>query len=221
MGQVLLVRHGQASWGADDYDVLSPTGWEQGRRLGRALAARGVAPDAVVRGTMRRHRETLEALSEGAEGLALPTGEVDERWDEFDSADVLRGEAPVPEEAPEDFRAWFEAAIGRWTGGEHAGDYVEPYDVFTARIEQALAAAAARRGTVLVVSSGGPISWCLAMLLGVDLDRRGQVDLAQRLNPLCVNSGVSKVVSGRRGLSAVQFNEHTHLEPEPGLITYR
>ena len=41
MGQLLLVRHGQASFGADDYDVLSPTGWEQGRRLGAHLAAAG------------------------------------------------------------------------------------------------------------------------------------------------------------------------------------
>jgi len=37
MGVVLLVRHGQASFGADDYDVLSETGIEQSRMLGRAL----------------------------------------------------------------------------------------------------------------------------------------------------------------------------------------
>jgi broad specificity phosphatase PhoE len=34
MGQVLLIRHGQASFGADDYDVLSDLGWTQGRALG-------------------------------------------------------------------------------------------------------------------------------------------------------------------------------------------
>ena len=61
MGQLLLVRHGQASWDADDYDVLSETGWEQSRLLGQALAARGIMPDVVVHGGMRRHRETAEA----------------------------------------------------------------------------------------------------------------------------------------------------------------
>ena len=61
MGQVLLVRHGQASWGADDYDALSETGWEQSRLLGRALAGRGVEPTLIVHGSMRRHRETAEA----------------------------------------------------------------------------------------------------------------------------------------------------------------
>ncbi len=44
MGLLLLVRHGQASWGADDYDVLSETGWEQARLLGQALGARGIIP---------------------------------------------------------------------------------------------------------------------------------------------------------------------------------
>ena len=58
MGLVLLVRHGQASFGADDYDVLSETGVEQSRFLGRALAAQGVAPRAVVHGAMRRQRDT-------------------------------------------------------------------------------------------------------------------------------------------------------------------
>ena len=34
MGTLYLVRHGQASFGADDYDVLSPAGHEQAVRLG-------------------------------------------------------------------------------------------------------------------------------------------------------------------------------------------
>ena len=58
MGVVLLVRHGQASFGADDYDVLSETGWEQSRLLGGWLADRKVVPDVILRGDMRRHRET-------------------------------------------------------------------------------------------------------------------------------------------------------------------
>jgi broad specificity phosphatase PhoE len=46
VGQVLLVRHGQASWGADDYDVLSPLGERQATVTGAFLA--GVRPDAVL-----------------------------------------------------------------------------------------------------------------------------------------------------------------------------
>lgn len=219
MGQVLLVRHGQASWGADDYDVLSETGWEQGRLLGRALTARGIAPAAVVRGTMRRHRETAEAIGEG---LALPEVVVDEGWDEFDSVDVLRAAsvaAPDPDTDPAEFHRWFEEAMARWTGGEH-DDYAEAFAAFAARVGEALRRTPAR-GTTLVVTSGGPISWCLASLLGADLAEPGRVALWRRLNPTCANTGVSKVITGRRGTSAVAWNEHTHLEPTPELITYR
>lgn len=50
MSQILLVRHGQASWGSADYDVLSPLGEKQSAVLGEALAARGITPDLLVRG---------------------------------------------------------------------------------------------------------------------------------------------------------------------------
>jgi len=58
MGAIYLIRHGQASFGSNDYDQLSPIGHEQGRVLGRALKARGVVPDLLISGSMKRHQET-------------------------------------------------------------------------------------------------------------------------------------------------------------------
>jgi broad specificity phosphatase PhoE len=100
-------------------------------------------------------------------------------------------------------------------GGAHAGDYREPFAAFTARVDEALARAVARDGTTLVVTSGGPVSWVCTALLG------GASELWSRLNVVCVNAGVTKLVTGRRGVTLVSFNEHTHLEGEPGLLTYR
>ena len=220
MGQVLLVRHGQASWDADDYDALSETGWEQSRLLGRALAGRGVEATLVVHGSMRRHRETAEAA-----GLA-DRATVDPGWDEFDHLEML-GAVPSPAEgrAPTrgEFQAWFEAATDRWTDGEHDTDYEETFDAFGDRVTAALrrTAEAAVSGTAVVLTSGGPTAWAVATLLGADLEREGRVRLWRRLNPVCVNSGVTKVVTGRRGLTLVSFNEHTHLDPKPDLLTYR
>ena len=65
MGTLYLVRHGQASFGADDYDVLSARGREQAVRLGEYWRARGMAFDAVITGTLRRHTQTLEGIAEG------------------------------------------------------------------------------------------------------------------------------------------------------------
>ena len=66
MGLLLLVRHGQASFGAEDYDVLSATGLAQSRRLGEVLARQGVRPSVVRHGGMRRQRDTARAMAEAS-----------------------------------------------------------------------------------------------------------------------------------------------------------
>ena len=224
MGQLLLVRHGQASWDAEDYDVLSERGWEQARLLGRSLAQRGVRPDVVLRGGMRRHRETTEAVLEGlAAAGEVPAVEVDEGWDEFDHVAMLAA-LPAPFEGRRptkaEWQAWFEEATDRWTDGAHDGEYAESFAAFTGRVDDALRRTAERAGTVLVVSSGGPIAWASAALLSGD-DRAQAGRLWRRLNPVCVNSGVTKVVAGRRGTTLVSFNEHGHLDGVPDVLTYR
>jgi broad specificity phosphatase PhoE len=219
MGQILLVRHGQASWDGDDYDILSERGHQQGELLGAALAGRGITPDVVVSGGMRRHRETIENLVVGA-GLGRVDVEVDAGWDEYDHLSMLAqvptefaGEKPTPAE----FQAWMEQATERWISGGRPDDYHEPFAAFTARVDAALrrTVEATGGGTAVVVTSGGPISWVAASLLGSD------AALWSRLNVVCVNSGVTKLVTGRRGVTLVSFNEHTHLEGVPDLLTYR
>jgi broad specificity phosphatase PhoE len=64
MTRLLLVRHGQASAGASDYDELSPLGREQSRQLGRWLGRRGKAPTHVLVGPRKRHRDTWAELAE-------------------------------------------------------------------------------------------------------------------------------------------------------------
>mgnify|MGYP006207489193 FL=1 len=58
MGTLYLVRHGQASFGADDYDQLSERGQAQSQRLGAYWRERGLRFDAVYTGTLRRHAQT-------------------------------------------------------------------------------------------------------------------------------------------------------------------
>jgi len=220
MGQLLLVRHGQASWESDDYDVLSEIGWEQSRLLGKALAARGITPDAVVTGGMRRHRETAEACL-GELGSSL-SPEVDQGWDEFDHVGMLASHpAPFEGRRPTkaEFQEWFEAATDRWTRGEHDEEYAESFAAFAARVGSALRRTAKREGTVLVFTSGGPVSWSAASLLADDPS--GAARLWRRLNPVCVNSGVTRLVTGRRGITLVTFNGHAHLDGVPDMLTYR
>jgi len=225
VGLLLLVRHGQASFGSDDYDVLSETGWEQGRALGRHLAAAGVVPTALVRGGMRRHRETLEAMTEAADGAAgwdLPVDE-DPGWDEFDHLGVLAAD-PDPPAHDLDRRAFQEAfvrATTRWAdAGEDAAAYPETFPGFLARTAASMEAASARAAageTVVVVTSGGVLAALATGLLGVG--GAGVAETWQRLNTVCVNTGVTRVVVGGSGRRLLTFNEHEHLARP--LVTYR
>lgn len=226
MGVLLLVRHGQASFGADDYDVLSGTGHEQGRLLGRYLASRGVTPTAVVRGAMRRHRETAEAMLEGG-GWSTEVV-VDPGWDEFDHLAVVAGlpDLPAGELDRRGFQEVFERATERWTAGEHDADYPESYAAFLARVRGSLARAAGSAGpggTVVVVTSGGPIAAACAALLDPEAAESGEAAALarawRRLNTVVVNASFSRVTAGRTGPRLLTFNEHPHLEGEH--LTYR
>ncbi len=222
MGQVLLVRHGQASWDAEDYDVLSATGWEQSALLGRAFAARGIDPALAITGGMRRHDETATGcLAEMSEAFSTV---VDPGWDEFDHVAMLaRLRPPFEGREPDraEFQQWFEEATDRWTGGEYDEEYVESFADFTGRVEEALHRLVDTLGsrTAVVFTSGGPVAWAAATLLADETAARTR--LWRRLNPVCVNSGVTRLVTGRRGTTLVSFNEHGHLDGVPDVLTYR
>ena len=72
MGALYLVRHGQASFGAADYDQLSELGARQCRRLGEHWQRRGMRFDAAFSGTLRRQRLSLAAIGEALGGLPEP-----------------------------------------------------------------------------------------------------------------------------------------------------
>jgi broad specificity phosphatase PhoE len=210
MGQILLARHGQASWGAADYDVLSATGEQQAEVLGRALA--DIAPDVVVHGSMLRQRRTAEIAVAAAGWDTTPR--LDARWNEMDHLAVLAAQPKDFDGEPDrqQFQAWFEAATTRWTSGVHDGDYAESFPAFRERVAAGLAELA-EADTAVVVTSGGPISAVTADLLAAGLETYA------RLAPVVVNTSLTTVVSGRRGLTLVAFNEHRHLAGD--LLTYR
>lgn len=248
MGAIHLVRHGQASFGTGDYDRLSETGHLQARLTGRDMAARGLRPDVVIHGGLRRQRETAEGLVEGLlEGLVDGVGdgagdgagrpcpvEVDERWAEYDADAVLTAArvagltadhgtldtADSSDEAKQAFQRQLDAALGHWAG-------LEAFEDYWTTTTSALADAAARSGsgrTTVVVSSAGTISLAVAGLLA---DPEGVVGLWSRLQRVTVNTGVARVVVGRGGMTCIAVNEHQHLERAAGpedpraLITLR
>jgi len=222
MAELLLVRHAQASYGSGDYDRLSALGWRQARWLGEYFAQHGTTFDLVVRGSLRRHDETLRGIGEGL-GRALE-GEADPRLDEYDSLALLRAHTGRELAQGADRRAHFRLlreALYAWTEGSlnasGRNPAYEPFAAFRARVLAALAAIRARSAQrVLVVSSGGPISTILAEVLG--MPARGVVDL----NLQTRNTGMSELQAGASRIHCVSFNSVPHLErpDRRGALTY-
>lgn len=232
MSTIYLIRHGQASFGADDYDNLSPLGIEQSRVLGEALAARLHDRNRlrIFSGSMRRHRDTaancLAAMAHPGEP------EVDAGFNEFDHEAVLDAHAPHWRDrnamraelaaAPDPHRAFqavFEPAFVRWSSGTFDADYREPWSAFRTRCENALSQTVrqlAPDDTALVFTSGGTIAALCLHLMALS------VETAMRLNWRFANAGITKLAVNRSGVHVASFNEHGHFEGERrALLTFR
>jgi broad specificity phosphatase PhoE len=199
--RLLAVRHGQASFGSADYDRLSETGWQQSRHLGDWLAGHGLRFDHVVSGSMRRHRETFEAIAEAyaARGIALPAADIDADLDEFDHRAVINahlagrpGEraalAAVLGGAEKDAVArLLLEAIGQWSRGALDAEVSETWDAFGARVGRAGARLAQRleHGAVLVVSSGGTLSRLAQRALDAPCERAVELSIGLRNSAQC------------------------------------
>lgn len=60
MKEIFFVRHGQASFGKENYDQLSELGVEQSKKLGEYFLKEEIRFDYCITGTMLRHRQTME-----------------------------------------------------------------------------------------------------------------------------------------------------------------
>ena len=103
MAELLLIRHAQASYGAADYDNLSPEGHQQAKLLGEYLRDLGWQPDRIVTGTLRRQRQTLASMA------GFGSGETHAGLNEYDFQDLLaaRARSGAPAAYSEDRRAHF------------------------------------------------------------------------------------------------------------------
>lgn len=211
MGTLYLVRHGQASFGTDDYDRLSELGARQCQRLGEYFRQRDVRFDGVITGTLRRHRESLAALLRGLQvehdAPAMPG------LNEYDSEAIVHAIHPQPlkrasnpEEVRQHFRLLRDGLVA-WIEGRTQPQGMPSFAQFSAGIVEALDHVRTRHdGDVLIVSSGGPISTAVAHVL--DAPPRTMIELNLRMR----NSAVTEFAFTPKRHSLVTFNTLPHLE---------
>ncbi len=215
MGTLYLVRHGQASFGADDYDQLSARGHDQARRLGEYWRERGMVFDAVLVGTLRRHRQTLDGIGEGLEGLTAPVTSLP-GLNEYDSHALLTAIHPQPlprPDTPELYRQHFRLlcdALAQWMAGVISPKGMPSWDDFSAGVHGALEQVRQQHSAqnVLLVSSGGPISAAVGQVLGTSPE--ATIALNMRIR----NSAVTEFSISPRRLMLQTFNTLNHLDSD-------
>jgi broad specificity phosphatase PhoE len=209
VGAIHLIRHGQASWGADDYDELSERGLRQAALIGMSWEASDWAPTTAISGSMRRHTQTAIAALDACGGEGY---DVDDGWNEYDHRVFTGGLAR--DITPRDFQPHLDAALASWMDGTLDGDvpYADWHGGILGSLDRALDVAGPGQH-VAVFTSGGPIATVVSHLLA------GDDSLFIRLNAVTVNAGVTTVINGSTGPRVLSFNEHTHLPRD--LVTFR
>ncbi|MET1077955.1 MAG: histidine phosphatase family protein [Pseudomonas sp.] len=236
MGSIYLIRHGQASFGADDYDVLSPLGVRQGELLGDHLAELGIHFDRCLSGDLRRQQDTGRAALGRlhAAGQTPPALETDSAFDEFPADEVIRAHLPdllhVEPDALHilrnaashraEFQRLFAQVIDRWVSGEHEKDGLISWQGFLEQVQgglQRVLQQAQGHQRIAIFTSGGTISALLQLIIGLPAIK------AFELNWQIVNTSLSCLKFRGNEVALASFNSHVHLQllKAPELITFR
>ncbi len=168
MTTILLARHGQASFGQENYDQLSELGSIQAKMLGQHYAATQRRIDAIFTGNLVRQQDSARHFWEGYQPFVctnngdgkptMPAIDFDQpnsyivpQFDEFNHKDVfikstdglsnradISAEIAKAESPATRLAELFDQAMQRWHGGNNDQDYVESWPQFSERAQQAL-----------------------------------------------------------------------------------
>ena len=202
MGEIILVRHGQANSSATDeesYDRLSDLGAQQAAWLGAWFADRGERFDLVLSGSLNRQLGTAAAMGQAPE--------IDPRLYEMDYFNLSRALTETRGTEPQgqsDFAVHIADVMEAWHRAEILGN--ETFAAFEARVTSVLAEAAEPGRRVLCVTSGGVIGMMIRSLLKLDPTRMAHV-----LLPI-LNTSVHRVQVMPHGTILAGFNATPHLD---------
>ncbi|VUD52514.1 Putative phosphoserine phosphatase 2 [Thalassocella blandensis] len=222
MTEIFLVRHAQASFADDNYDKLSELGHQQSKWLGEYFCNMGIVFDEVFTGDQNRHQQTARGITnqlhESPPAFVIPG------LNEFDFHNLFcaAGHEYLQlmenrREAPRQFFMGLKQVLGLWINDQLSEPAKESWPEFYARVNQALSRIrTSKADNILVVSSGGPISTMIGMLLHCH-----PVTMIE-LNFQIINASVSRVFCNDAKLVLASFNTLPHLDsPErKHAITY-
>jgi broad specificity phosphatase PhoE len=236
MSTIYMVRHGQASFGKENYDRLSPMGSKQSRLLADFFLRTGLTFDALYSGAIDRQRQTVREIISlyDESGQGMPEPKVMTEFDEYDSKAIVTAEIDglIAEDQTiardlnhmytdkKAFQRVFEKVMLRWVTGLYDKPGVETWAEVQRRVRAGFARVMEENGRnklILVIASGGTISAAVQFALGIS-----NVETIQ-LSWQIVNTSVTRFMYNNQRITLQSFNAFSHLElsKQSDLITYR
>lgn len=236
MSMIYMIRHGQASFGKEDYDRLSPLGKRQARVLAQHFLDTGFHPDAVYSGTMARQTGTAQEVVSAYRGAGrnVPRLETLNGFNEYDTAaivaalfpDMVKRDPSLNQDlakmyvSKDSFKRVFEGAMLRWVSGAFDVPEFESWEAMKERVTASLQLMMKCHGkgkTLAVFTSGGAIAASLAHVLGISGEG------AMLLNWQLLNTSITRFMYNEERITLAGFNGIAHLElaGDPTLMTYR
>jgi len=235
MATIYVVRHGQASFGAEDYDKLSELGCRQAQVLGEYFRDAGIQFDAVYSGDLVRQRETAR-LAMACQRAVVPC-HVDSRFNEIRNDEQIECLTPfVVQRDPaikslidkglgnsKDYQKVIEAVFKHWVSPECTETLIHSWEEYSRDVHQALQDLMQAQGagkTIGVFTSGGTLATIVAHVLGL-----GPAQTYQLYEPV-FNCSVTQLFYNRSKISLSYFNDCSYLrvmgaQNREELITYR
>ncbi len=239
MTTILLARHGQASFGQQNYDQLSELGGLQASLLGQHYATTQRRIDAIFTGSLSRQQDSARYFWEAyqpsvAASLALPALDLTapdsyliESFNEFNHKDVfiksnpaftsqeaIASEIAKAEVPKQRLAELFDLALQRWHEGDNDKDYLESWPQFNVRAQQALEQVRQQVSQLTHLESDSTVlvftSGGVIAAITAQLLRQGS-QIAYQINRSLVNTGVTAITVRDQVPQLLSLNEYSHL----------
>ena len=221
MATIYLVRHGQASFGAEDYDQLSDLGRRQAVVVGEYFRDRGVSFDAVYSGDLSRQRETAR-LAIASQSSEVPH-HIDPRFNEIQNEEQLKYLMPEVVKAnpgvkalvdkglgsSKDYQKVIDAVFNYWVSPACNDARIHSWADFSGNARQAVADVMQQQGggkTIGIFTSGGTLATIVAQVLGLGGERTYQF-----YEPI-FNCSVTQLFYSGSKISLSYFNDRSFLQ---------
>ncbi|MFV8818334.1 histidine phosphatase family protein [Haliea sp. E17] len=235
MSTLYLIRHGQASFGTDDYDRLSELGRVQAQRTGEYLYRSGVTLDAVYTGSLKRQKDTaslaLAAQPRQVEAIVDPRFDEIRNDEQFEHlAPFLAGNDPQLAELlsrshneSKPYQKVLAAVFDYWVRNDCSEFGIQSWDDYRGSVRTAMAELMDNEGSgkqVALFTSGGTIATIVSQVLGME-----GIATYKFYEPM-FNCAISQLVFSGGRVSLASYNDCSFLrvagsDAGEQLVTYR